>query len=469
MVFPATPLVVAISLFLGGSWVDVTLDVYARDKIAVTWGRQDWASTADTTKCPLTFNNGTSKASPGIVGRYSRRNARSDLYGLLGRNTPVRFELTTPAGVVVDRFEGYISSWPTRWDLSGKDVYARVQANGIRRRLAQGTKLLKDPLRRHVDANGPLAYWPLTDGQNALQGTEVTGGGSPLRSVGTAGSFYQGQPNWGKGQLASWLDPVVELPSQTTGYVTATISPRTISAWSVDHVVNSRGAGNVTNLEVYDTGAQSATVPRVQWEIDEWGSGGFNQVQLRIVERLDASSATAILATVNTPGIYDGGVHHLRLSVADDGAGGLTWALYIDGVSVASGARATVFRPLEQVVYRWSLVDAGSGTPTESVPFGHLTYWGEDPPTAPQTWQAVQGYTRELAGRRIERLCAEHGVPLMVNGSLDQTPAMGPQRPGAFLDLLQSAADVDGGAIYESRDAVGLAYRTRRSKYNQGM
>jgi hypothetical protein len=468
VVFPATPLVVAISLFLGGTWVDVTLDVYARDKIAVTWGRQDWASTADTTKCPLTFNNGTSKASPGIVGRYSRRNARSDLYGLLGRNTPVRFELTTPTGDVVDRFEGYISSWPTRWDVSGKDVYCKVQANGIRRRLAQGTKAYRDPLRRHIDVHGPLAYWPGTDGETAIQGTEVAGGGSPLRAVGEAGSFYQGQPSWGKGQLASWLDPVVELPAGTIGYVTATISPRTITAWSIDHIVNSRGPGNVTTLEVYDTGARTATEPRVQWEIDEWGSGGFNEVQVRIVEWLESSSSTAILATISDPGIYDGGVHHLRLTVADDGAGGVTWELFIDGASAASGTRTTDFRPLEQAVFRWSLVEGG-GVPTESVPFGHLTYWGADAPPAHQTWQAVQGYARELAGRRIERLCAEQNVPLMVNGDLDTTPAMGPQRPGAFLDLLQSAADVDGGAIYESRDAVGLAYRTRRSKYNQGM
>lgn len=469
MVFPDTPLVATIYLYVSGAWMDVTLDVYARTQIAVTWGRQDWASTADTTKCPLTFNNGQSKVAPTILGRYSRKNPKSDLYGLLSLNTPVRVDLATPSGIVVDRFEGHISSWPTRWDVSGNDVYTTVQANGIRRRLSQGKKPLRDPLRRHIDANGPLAYWPLTDGETAIQGTEVTGNGSPLRSVGTAGSFFQGQPNWGKGQVASWLDPVVELPAQTIGYVTATVRPRTITAWSIDHVVNSRGPGNVTDIEVYDTGAQSATEPRVQWEIDEWGSGGFNEVQVRIVERLESSSSTAILATISDPGIYDGGVHHLRLTVADDGAGGVTWELFIDGTSAASGTRTTDFRPLEQVLFRWSLVDPGNGVPTESVPFGHLTYWGDNAPAAIDTWRAVQGHVRELAGRRIERLCAEQGVPLMVNGDLDQTPAMGPQKTGAFLELLQSAADVDGGALYESRDTVGLAYRTRASKYNQGM
>ncbi|MDX2692964.1 hypothetical protein [Streptomyces ipomoeae] len=468
MVFPQTPLIVAISLFLGGTWVDITADVYNRDKIAITWGRQDWASTPDPMRCPLTLNNGNSKAAPGILGRYSRRNPRSDLYGLLGLSTKVALDLTTPGGTVVGRFEGYITSWPTKWDVSGNDVYTTVTATGIRRRLLQGTKPLKDPLRRHIQAAGPLLYWPLTDGQSAREGTELVQGSQPIRSIGEAGNFYQGQPNWGKGSLAPWLDPVVELPVETGGLLTAYIPPKTITAWSFDHVLASGGPGNVTQLNLYDTGPQSDTIPQVEWDVIEWGSGGFNEVQVRVVERLESTSSTVLLTTISDPGIYDGGVHHLRLSVADDGAGGMTWELFIDGTSRASGTRPTAFRALSRVNARWSLVEGG-GVTTQAVPMGHLTYWGANPPFAADTWRAVQGHNRELAGRRIERLCAEQNVPLTVNGNLDQTPAMGPQKPGAFLDLLQTAADVDGGTVYESRDTAGLAYRTRRSKYNQGV
>lgn len=467
MVFPATPLVVAVSLFLGGAWVDVTLDVYARDKIAITWGRQDWASTADTTKCPLTFNNGTSKAAPGIVGRYSRKNPRSDLYGLLGRNTPVRFDVTTPTGAVVGRFEGHISSWPTRWDLSGKDVYAKVQANGIRRRLAQGTKALKDPLRRHIDANGPLAYWPLTDGEQAREGSEIVQGSQPMRAIGETGAFYQGQPNWGKGSLAGWLDPVVELPDETIGRITAALPVRTITGWSVDHVFAGGGTGFANTFDVWDNGPRTDSEPQVEWTILTGGSP--DEVNLLVANWGETTSGSVFVATLTGLGMGDGAVHHIRLSTADNGSGGTVWTLYVDGVQQATGSRTTAFRPVQRLTYRWGTVDPGNGVPTEAVGLGHITYWGASPPSAAATWRAVQGYNRELAGRRIERLCTEQGVPLMVNGNLDQTPAMGPQKPGTFLDLLQSAADVDGGAIYESRDAVGLAYRTRRSKYNQGM
>lgn len=466
MVFPATPLIVKVWLFVGGSWVDVTLDVYARTQLAVTWGRQDWASTADTTKCPLTFNNGRSKVNPAIVGRYSRKNPNSDLFGLLSLNTPVRFDVTTPTGLVVDRFEGHISSWPTRWDVSGKDVYTSVQANGIRRRLSQGKKALRDPLRRHIDANGPLAYWPLTDGQTAIQGAEVVQGSQPMRAIGETGAFYQGQPGWGKGTLAAWLDPVVELPDETIGRLTAAVPTRTLTGWSVDYVFAGGGTGFTITFEVWDNGPRTDTANQVEWILDL--DGGDDDIDLFVAAYGETVSGSTLATSATALGINDGAVHHIRLTNADDGGGGTDWWLYVDGEEKATGSRATPFRPVQRLNCQWGTVDL-SGVPTVAIGLGHITYWGADAPAAIDTWRAVQGHARELAGRRIERLCAEQSVPLMVNGDLDETPAMGPQKTGAFLELLQSAADVDVGALYESRDTVGLAYRTRTSKYNQGL
>ena len=458
MVFPATPLVVVISLFLGGTWVDITPDVYTQTKISITWGRQDWASTADTTKCPLRLNN--------RAGKYSRQNPSSPYYGLLSLNTPVRIDLTTPTGTVVDRFEGHISSWPTQWDVSGKDVYTTVQANGIRRRLSQGKKPLKDPLRRHVDAHGPLSYWPLTDGETAREGTELVQGSQPMRAVGETGAFYQGQPNWGKGTLAAWLDPVVELPDETIGRLTAYVPPRTITGWSVDHVFAGGGTGFANTFEIWDNGPRTDADNQIEWIIN--ADGNSDDLDLFVAAYGETVSGSTLATSVADAGINDQSVHHIRLTTADDGAGGTDWSFYLDGEERASGTRPTPFRPVQRLTYRWGTVGLG-GLVTEAVGLGHITYWGADAPAAIDTWRAVQGHSRELAGRRIERLCSEQGVPLMVNGDLDTTPAMGPQKPGAFLDLLQSATDVDGGALYESRDTVGLAYRTRTSKYNQGM
>lgn len=457
MAFPQTPLPVAIALFLGGTWVDITPDVYLRNPIQITWGRQDWASTADTTKCPLTINN--------RHGKYSPKNPTSPYYGLLGRNTPVRVRVTTPTGLESTRFEGNVSSWPTRWDVSGKDVYVGVQANGIRRRLSQGVPAERDALRRHTERHVPLSYWPLTDGEDARHGSEIMQGSQPMRAVGEAGSFYQGQPSWGKGSLAPWLEPVVELPDETIGRITAYVPPRSVTGWSIDHTIAGSSAANQTALEIIDTGPRTDSAPQAEWRIST--DAFFDEVQLRVTERGETTSSTALLADINAPGIFDGGAHHLRLTTAANGSD-TDWAVYVDGVLKASGTRVTVHRPVNRLTLRWGTVEGG-GVVTNALSLGHITYWGATAPVAADTWRAVKGYDRELAGRRIERLCAEQNVPLAVTGNLDHTPQMGPQRPGTFLDLLQTASDVDGGVLYESRAVSGLAFRTQRSKYNQGL
>ncbi|MDX2521382.1 hypothetical protein PV355_40640 [Streptomyces stelliscabiei] len=461
MVFPNTPLIVTVSLFLGGAWVDITADVLNRDKIAVIWGRQDWASTADPTRCPLTLNNGHSVAAPGILGRYSRRNPRSDLFGLLGLSTLVAVDLTTPGGAVADRFEGYITSWPTKWDVSGTDVYTTVTASGIQRRLLQGTKALKDALRRHIGTALPLRYWPLTDGERAIEGSEVAAGAQPLRAIGTAGSFYQGQPDWGKGALAPWLDPTVQLPSSTEGTLTVKVSPMVLTSWTVDHYRAGAG-GAEDDFTIFDNGLGTDADPILAWIVVT--DRVSNDVELRVLSAGETLSSLSVLTTAANPGIFDNSPHMIRLTAAADG-GSTDWELAIDGVTVASGTHAVPHRPVARLRYRWGAF----ASMAEPMALGHITYWGPSPSSTAATWQAAQGYNRELSGRRIERLCAEQGVPLLVNGNLDLTKRMGPQKSGAFLDLVQSAADVDGGIIHDSRESASLVYRTARSKYNQGV
>lgn len=470
MVFPQTPLAVSVQILVDGAWMDITADVYLSGKIQITWGRQDWASRANTTKCPLKINNGRSRVNPAIVGRYSRRNPRSDLYRKIGRNTRLRILVTTPAGIVSQRFDGFVSAWPVKWDVDAvsgapeKDVWVSIQANGIRRRLEQGSKAAPDAVRRYVGRTAALLYWPLTDGEDARQGSEIIRGSQPLRSIGTAGSFYQGQPNWGKGALAPWLEPVVELPDGTQGQLTAYIPPTVLTSWSFEYAITIPGTENLATMKLTDTGQRTDPDPQTEWQVLTLAS--TNLVQVLATDRGETASSTSVLGQNLTTTTFNGSVHHLRLTVDRNASGECDWSLYLDGALLLSGTRATPFRPLSRMSLEW-LTDLG--TRPETIAVGHLTYWGPNPPPAAATWRAVQGYAGELAGRRIERLCAEQGVELAVQGNLDRTPAMGPQKPGTFLSLVDSAADVDGGAVHESRDTAGFAYRTRSSKYNQGV
>ncbi|MFC8201273.1 hypothetical protein ACFUTV_38640 [Streptomyces sp. NPDC057298] len=472
MAFPLTPLVVTIEILVGGVWMDITADVYLRNKIQITWGKQDQASRANTTKCPLTLNNGRSRVNPAVVGRYSRRNPRSDLFGLIGRNTRLRIQVTTPAGVVTTAFDGFVSSWPVKWDVDAvpgaeeQDVWVSIQANGIRRRLEQGSKAAPDAMRRHVLKSGALLYWPLIDGEDARQGSEVIRGAQPFRAVGEAGSFYQGQPNWGRGSLAPWLEPVVELPDETIGRLSAYVPPQTLTGWSIDHCFSGGGLGYGNQFEIWDNGPRLDSDNQVQWTITTNITAGA--IRLLITNRGETSSSTSFVVNYAPADLLNGALHQIRLRTSDNGAGGTAWEVYYDGAQVANGTHPLPHRPVRNLTYRWGTVEGG-GIPTDAMGLGHITYWGPNPPAAATTWQAAQGHARELAGRRIERLCAEQGVPLAVTGNLDQTPQMGPQKPGTFLELVDSAAEVDGGTVHESRSTAGFAYRTRASKYNQGV
>ena len=81
----AFPLDIRTELNLGGAWTDVSPDVYVRDAMRITRGVPDQGSTADPSSLSLTLDN--------RAGKYSQRNAMSPLFGMLGRNTPIRVSL----------------------------------------------------------------------------------------------------------------------------------------------------------------------------------------------------------------------------------------------------------------------------------------------------------------------------------------------------------------------------------------
>lgn len=80
-----------VEIHYSGAWHDITDDVQLRGSgISIRRGRTSEASTASASECALSLNNGVSKVAPTVTGRYSPRNPNSDLYGLIGRNTPLR-------------------------------------------------------------------------------------------------------------------------------------------------------------------------------------------------------------------------------------------------------------------------------------------------------------------------------------------------------------------------------------------
>lgn len=85
---------VTVELFYSGDWHSVP--AYTRDPITITRGRGDERARVGFGRCSLTIDNSS--------GDYNNRLPTSPLYGLIGRNTPLRVRIPTPTMDVTDTF-----------------------------------------------------------------------------------------------------------------------------------------------------------------------------------------------------------------------------------------------------------------------------------------------------------------------------------------------------------------------------
>ncbi|MFD6275843.1 hypothetical protein ACFWFI_09750 [Streptomyces sp. NPDC060209] len=164
MVFPQTPLDVRTELQIGGTWTDITADVYTRDPITITRGSADEASSSEPSGCSLTLNN--------KLGKYSPRNPMSPHYGKIGRNTPVRVSVEGPESYL--QLQGTTSSYARTPDAAALDITGdldlRVEATADWYALATRPLIGKytSPTNQRSYMlrlqSGVLALWWSTDG-----------------------------------------------------------------------------------------------------------------------------------------------------------------------------------------------------------------------------------------------------------------------------------------------------------------
>jgi hypothetical protein len=349
------------------------------------------------------------------------------------------------------RFLGEVASWPTKWDKPGKDVYVALEAAGIMRRLGQGNAPAPSAPRRYLPATSPAAYWPLEDGPQTVEGRLESGAGSGVRLPRGATSPQV----WGQGKLADWLPPTARPDAELAGVFTADVAMSGFTdTWTME-MIRSGGSSDPPTVG----GTLMSAV---------WNEGGFGDAGVFTILRFDQDSSEVAIdigfSTLDAAGVdaslWDDNPHHVRLTATQDGAD-IDYDVWIDGTLVLSTTdTGETLGPVHQVAVTVST--------TVSVPlvFGHWAVW-TDPPTLADAVDAAFGHTGEAAGRRIERICDEQGIPFAGVGDLDDTAPMGPQAALPPLELLREAADTDHGILYESRTALGLEYRTRADLHNQ--
>lgn len=366
------------------------------------------------------------------------------------------WSFSTEARIASDgyRFHGEVSEWPPRWNLAGTDVTVPVQAAGIMRRLGAAAEVAS-PLRDFVSAlPGVLAYFPMEDGTAATTPGNAAANGVPAvaRDVSfgpdpdlpasdgvmtlTAATSSLTAPvrataTTGFANLTV-LFKLGSLPSGTVELVrlgmTGTVQAAVVSLTSTSQKITLQGVGDAGELAAV-TNAYGAEVDPREW------------------------TALHVALDQTAPGTIGYNVYTHK-------AGGAT--IYAQTGSVSG----TLGRPTRAVI--------SAAADKASAKFAHLAVTEESFPFVTEGLvAAVAAYAGETAATRMERLCAAAGIRFGItrtglgNGN-DDTVVMGAQGRGNTLELLQQAADADGGVLYEPRDALGLQYRTRGSLENQG-
>ncbi|QBI56794.1 hypothetical protein [Streptomonospora litoralis] len=459
---PTFPLTIRTELVIDGGWVDISADVRDTEPVEISRGRADETDTADASSCSLTINN--------RGGRFSPRNPGSPYFGLIGRNTPIRVSIVVD-GTTIPRFTGEVAEWPVSWDVSDNDVWVPLKASGVLRRLGQGTAPEQSALRRFINARSPVAYWPLTDGATALVASPDAGPydmavvvDAPPGQMGT-----QARLDWREGSLAAWLEPVART-HRDLGRISGRVSSQDASTdWSVDMV--RAGVGGQDRLVVMTRPDGAGT--RQEWRVRFDQEAPDMRVWVRLVPEDAAVPGFTHLGVSDDARFFTDQLRHVRLRVADNGAGESDWGLWVDGELLLDGTTSgfAAPEPPGSAQYWWNLREPAAPEGAHAS-IGHITVWDEQavpaPPSAQEVTQAMYGHTGEPAGVRIARVAAEQGLAFEAVGDLELTPPMGPQRTEAPLAVMREAEQVDDGVLYESRSDIALIYRTTRSRYNQG-
>jgi hypothetical protein len=366
------------------------------------------------------------------------------------------------------RFWGEIASLPPRWDASGKDAYVPIEANGILRRLGQGTDPAATGLRDYILDNPTYlaAYYPLSGGEGTTYSLNLAPlvyylqtrfyGQSALNLAGDA--IQNAVFTYGKDMGATWLGTGMELNATGNAYMRGDVG---IGYQNVafDMVFQAVPPGlGVLTVQLEDYASQL-------WAVDLNTAADAGTLQFSFTD--PAVGPVGYTATGQLPELQDTNLHHFRLQLTKSGAN-TTFAVYIDGASVSSGTVSGYNIVSGLALFRLFYTRYDNQTVMN---IAHLAVWGSSSaaniPTAADVTAAAFGYVGETAGDRIDRVTTLAGISAVVMGDSADTTAMGAQYSEPRLTQIRDAENADLGILTETRDDLALLYRTRSSMYAQ--
>lgn len=443
---------VDVELFYDSVWNSAPS--YSRDGIALSRGAPGEGQDTPPSSSNLTLDNRD--------GKYNPRNPNSTLFGLAGRNTPMR---VTMDGSVRSTTE--ISSWAPRRSIDRNstslhdrgDAWTEIGGGGLLRRIQAGKTPLKSPIYRAVLRSSPAvaAWWPLEagDGQATTSTPSGLSGGSPMiaepasagthRLSGVVGGTAVGPPG---AAGAIDLSGGGQLRTTVTGLTS------THDAWRFE--MSFQFTEPVDALE-------SGQIVRITTNLGTL-YGVFCIADLGIEFVFEASDADTNVGETTSLILDDGAWHHLKIEVNENGSNS-DYLITVDGSvifnDVASGIAYAL--PTEIVISPTGDVDTAS----QAILWTAATQGAL--PDADYGYDAFTGYAGETAGERFLRIGVEEDLNTIVVGDETDTQAMGAQPTDTLVNILRECVKTDDGLMYEPRDELGIVMRTGRDLLNQSV
>lgn len=433
----ATPQALTAELFIGGVWT--AYPAFSEEQSESLVG-PDVETGTRPNELAFTWDNTDLSMDP--------ENVLSPLYGLIGRNTPARLRV---AGTTIGTAEA--SAWEPERTISHQVTPARgrswtgFEGRGVLSRLGRWTEPLRSPMYQVESSYASLVgLWPMEGAGTNLP--NAVPGGFTGKVTGTA--------TWAGDDGPGGSDKTISLGSD--GALSASFIRASVGSWQVSFSARTPAALTAT----YRTLVRWRTSTGLTYE---WQT---NNASFQVLVTRDDGTVAATIAATWGALVSPTAWTRFRCKVTVSGATiTVEPAWYSQDTSVIYGTTGTFAGTSAGVLTNW---DVTPNAYTNGASFGHLfavTDTTLDLTGDYNAFQSFNGYLGEASGRRYQRLTGLVPTNAFNLGNLDLTVAMGRQKPGRILDLLEECARTDGALLYDEPAGVGLMFRTRRHRFGQ--
>lgn len=346
------------------------------------------------------------------------------------------------------RFTGELSDMRRWWDEHHRDKWVDVVAGDLLRRVQTSTRPLKTALERFIVNHDtqPLAYWPLDDEGEVTFGRVAAGSGKQAVLKFSSNPVKPGRA-FGTGRISQWFNPVAKVDH---------------SSVLLCDPVEPYAGGWTAHCSLAFPGGKSSSTPNPDGLVFGSLNAGFWQISFESNDgTITIVKPGQIAVATVSASVYDDNTHLISLQTVQAGSD-VNWSFAIDKLSVASGTATGLTNP---VMARASFTSMFLDDDRERA-IGHMVLYSELGVSYSEIYDAFLGHAGETAGRRVERLCREHGLDFQPVGDLDASTAMGPQYPDPLPKIFEECVASDLGRLFCSRSGA-ISYRTRQNLYNQ--